>query len=42
MVLPYPMSAQFYIFGPPENIRKPQGSLMLSGGPKMEHWADMG
>ena len=41
MVLPYPISAQFYIFGPPENIRK-QGSLMLSGGPKMEHWADMG
>ena len=42
MVLPYPIPVQWYIFGPPENIRKPEGFIMFSGGPKMEHWPDMG
>ena len=26
----------------PENIRKPYGFLMFSGGPKREHWLNMG
>ena len=30
------------ILGPPENIRKPLGFLMFSGGPKREHWQEMG
>ena len=25
----------------PENVRKPKGHLMFSGGIKMEHWAKM-
>ena len=37
-----PIFSQCTLFLPPENIRKPYGFLMFSGGRESVHWEQMG